>query len=236
MSPGGLPQSVEALASLALKLTHAEGYAIYQVDAATGARKLKLAAGLAAEDDADHGTAFRYPLGSGGCSGEAVFVYGASAGGGADDRASLDRIARAMDLVWQLGCLPESYAREAARIGAMEVELADSKIAERARGLLPDASTGSEAVETILHHVESVLRRSGVESVLAEFGRDLETQIAERELTSRAKAILQDTYGLSEEQAHVHLRVVSRTTRRRLRDVAQAVIANPALEAKGLSI
>lgn len=235
MSLGALPRSVEALASLALKLTSADGYAIYEVDSATGERRLKLAAGLSVtEDHTVERTALRYSLGCGGCSGEVVFVCGARAGG--DDRTRLEHIARAIDQVWHLSFLPESYAREAARIGAMEVELADSKIAERARGLLLDASPGSEAIETILHHVESVLRRSGVESALAQFGRDLETQIAERELASRAKAILQDRYGLSEEQAHVHLRVVSRTTRRRMRDVAEAVIANPALEGKGLSI
>lgn len=232
-TPGALPKSVEALAALALKQTPADGYAIYEIDSGTGERRLKLAAGVGVTvEHTVERTALRYSLGCGGCSGEVVFVCGAKTGG---DRTNLERIARAIDQVWQLSFLPESYARQAARIGALEVELADSKIAERARGLLSEAGSGDGVIETIVHHVESVLRRSSVESTLAQFGRELETQIAERELTSRAKAVLQDCYGLSEEQAHVHLRVVSRTTRKRLRDVAQAVIANPVFGAKGLS-
>lgn len=223
-----LPRSVEALASLALKLTAARGYAIYEIDSATGTRKLKQAAGLT------EGTALRYALGRGDYSGEVVFVC--SERTGSNDRTSLERIARAIDQVWHLSSLPQSYARQAARIGVLEAELADSKIAERVRGLLSDVAPGSEAIDTILHHVESVLRPSEIEGALAQFACDLGRQIAERELTSRAKAVLQTRYGLSEEQAHAHLRLVSRTSRKRLRDVAEALIANPESGAMGLSV
>ncbi len=218
MKLAALPGSVEALASLALRLTAANGYAIYEIDAEAGERRLKLAAGLT------DGTVFRFPLGHTGRSGEVVFVCGGNIDG--DDAVNLERIARAIDQVWRLSLLAESYAREAARIGALEAELADSKIAERARGLLAGSSS-AEAIETILHHVASVLRPSEIETALAQFARDLGQQIVERKLTSRAKAVLQTRYGLSEEQAHAHLRVVSRTSRKRLRDVAEAVIANP---------
>ena len=40
----------------------------------------------------------------------------------------------------------------------------------------------------------------------------------------RAKAILQKSQGMSEEEAHAHLRVVSRKSRRRVKDVARQVI------------
>ncbi len=218
MIPAALRASVEALAALALKQKLAAGYAIYEIDADTGERTLKLAAGVT------DGTTFRFPLGHAERSGEVVFVCGGNIDG--DDAVNLERIARAIDQVWRLSLLAESYAREAARIGALEAELADSKIAERARGLLAGSSS-AEAIETILHHVASVLRPSEIETALAQFARDLGQQIVERKLTSRAKAVLQTRYGLSEEQAHAHLRVVSRASRKRLRDVAEAVIANP---------
>lgn len=221
-----LPESVEVLASLALKVTAADGYAIYEIDAGTGERTLKLAAGLT------EGTVFRFPLGRAERSGEIVFVCVEGSGG--DEGTNLEPIAHAIDQVWHLSFRSECYAREAARIGALEAQLADSKIAERARGLRDASSSSSEVAETLLHHVASVLRPSEIESALAQFARDLGQQIAERELTSRAKAVLQDRYGLSEEQAHTHLRVVSRTSRKRLRDVAEAVIANPDAGAKGL--
>jgi ANTAR domain len=237
MSLASLPRSVEALASLALKLSAADGYSIHEISADPAERTLKLEAGLS------DGTRFRFPLGdaqhsgaehSGAeHSGEVVFICGAGIRG---DRDRLERIAHAIDRVWRLSRLSECYAREAARIGALEAELADSKIAERAQGLLASSSPDAEAIETILQHVASVLRPSEIETSLGQFARDLAQQMAERELTSRAKAVLQDRYGLSEEQAHAHLRVVSRTSRKRLRDVAQAVIANPESGAKGLSV
>ena len=48
----------------------------------------------------------------------------------------LERIAGAIEEVWSLSLLPATYARNAARIGELESELADSKIADRARGML----------------------------------------------------------------------------------------------------
>jgi len=202
----GIPRSVEALALLALKQTLADGYAVYEIEAGTGDRRLKLAAGLSVQEHhAIERTELRHPLGSGSRSGEVVFLCGT--GGG--DRANLERIARAIDQVWRLSLLAESYAREAACIGALEAELADSKIAERARGLLEYPEIGDDGIDTIVRHAESILRPTSIESTLAQFHQELERQIAERELASRAKAVLRDRYGFSEEQAHAHLRMVS---------------------------
>ena len=38
---------------------------------------------------------------------------------------------------------------------------------------------------------------------------ELEEEIAERELTAQAKAVLQGAYSMSEEQAHLHLQITS---------------------------
>jgi AmiR/NasT family two-component response regulator len=54
--------------------------------------------------------------------------------------------------------------------------------------------------------------------------RELEEEIAERKLTGQAKAVLQSTYNMSEEQAHLHLRTISRKSRKPLKEVAQELI------------
>src|SRR5579859_2184254 len=134
-------------------------------------------------------------------------------------RATLERMAGIMETVWHLSLVSAAYARAAARIGELETELADSKIADRARGLLANGALPSDAVDTIAQHVESVLRPGPLRTVLGQLNQEIEQEIAERELASRAKAILQSRYGMSEDQAHVHLRLVSRKSRKRLRDV-----------------
>jgi AmiR/NasT family two-component response regulator len=60
--------------------------------------------------------------------------------------------------------------------------------------------------------------------VLEQLTRELEEEVEERRLTNRAKAILQSVHGMSEEQAHAHLRQTSRKTRRKLKDVAVELI------------
>jgi len=54
--------------------------------------------------------------------------------------------------------------------------------------------------------------------------RELEEEIAERKLTTQAKVVLQSAYGMSEEQAHLHLRTISRRSRKPLREIAREVI------------
>jgi hypothetical protein len=133
-----------------------------------------------------------------------------------------------MDQVWRLSLLEAAYARDAARIGQLETELVDSKIADRARGLLANGDAPHDTVDTIVRHVESVLRPGRLGTVLEQLMEEIEQEIAERELASRAKALLQGRYGMSEDQAHVHLRLVSRKSRKRLRDVARDLLQEPA--------
>jgi hypothetical protein len=231
-----IPESLEPLALFALKQTGAEGYSLHEVDAQSGGRSLRLAAGiLVPESPAEGFSVASFPLRIGDRAMLLAFVFRETRIS-SEARQALERLARAIGEVGRLPAIPAIYAREAARAGALEARLADSKIAERARGMLEHEDPAPQDLDTILHHVESVLRPSELEGTLTQFGRAFAQQIAERELTSRAKALLQTRYGLSEEEAHVHLRQVSRTTRKRLRDVAQAVIANPVLDAKGLRL
>jgi hypothetical protein len=136
----------------------------------------------------------------------------------------LERIAGAIEEIWRLPLIPQAYARNAARIGELEAELADSKIADRACGLLGAGPPPPAAIDTIVRHVESVLRPGQLAAVLGQLIVEIEQEIAERDLANRAKALLQSRFGMSEDQAHVHLRLVSRKSRKRLRDVARDLL------------
>lgn len=117
-----------------------------------------------------------------------------------------------------------NYALLASRIGEMEVALIDAKIAARANGLLAEGVRGGDVIGMLENHVEGVLRPSEFGTMLEQKLRELEEEIAERKLTAEAKAILQDRRGMSEERAHLHLRAISRKSRKPLREVARDVI------------
>jgi AmiR/NasT family two-component response regulator len=118
----------------------------------------------------------------------------------------------------------ETYAQQAARIGEMEAELMDAKIAARLTGLLEDGGPNADVIGAIESHVEGVLRASQFGTMLEQGSRELEEEIAERKLTAQAKAVLQSVYNMSEEQAHLHLRTISRKSRRPLKEVARELI------------
>jgi len=126
-------------------------------------------------------------------------------------------------------------ARLASRIGSLDAQLAAIKIAERAQGLLENGLLANSApdpgaVETIARHVETVLQGRQVGGALEELIRDLEDRLDERKLLVRAKALLQRVHGMTEEQAYLQLRVRSRTSRKRLRVVAQELIGAASAE------
>jgi hypothetical protein len=212
---------------LAAREAGAAGFAIHQIDPA-GRREVKLDWGLPPPEGGETGlTVTSFPLHAGDqATGILTFVFrGAVIPAGAQSR--LERIAAVVEGVWRLPLAPASYARDAARIGELESELADSKIADRARGLLANEAPPGDAIDTMVRHVESVLRPGQLRTVLAQLTEEIEQEISERELANQAKAILQSRYGMSEDQAHVHLRLVSRNSRKRLRDVARDVIQEP---------
>jgi hypothetical protein len=118
----------------------------------------------------------------------------------------------------------QSYAWQAARIGEMEAELVDDKIATRAAGLLEEWRLDRDAIALLEAHLEGVLRLGGFGTMLEQASRALEEEIAERKLTNQAKAVLQSAYSMSEEQAHLHLRTISRKSRRPLKEIARELI------------
>lgn len=220
-----LPRSVQPLVEIAVHDAGAAGYALYEIDPVTSQRVLKLTWGVPAPLLQSAGfTVASFSLDVGDkVGGVLAFIFRGSVIPEAS-RIILGRIARAIEAVWRLTLVPSDYARNAARVGEMELDLADSKIADRARGMLAGGSLPADALETIMRHVETVLRPGQLRTVIAQLTEQAEQEIAERELASRAKEVLQSRYGMSEDQAHAHLRVVSRKSRKRLRDVAREIL------------
>lgn len=226
-----LPRSLQALAQLALKGAGADGCAIYQVHPISELRELKFAWGVPVPESSDPRFAVdSFPLQvDEAFNGILSFVFRGDLVAPAT-HAVLERVAGPMEGVWRLGLLPRIYARHAERIGELETGLADSKIADRALGMLASGHPPRDAIDTIVRHVESVLRPGQLGTVLSQLMREMEQEIAERELANRAKAFLQSRYGMSEDQAHVHLRLVSRRSRKRLSDVARDLLEKPLVQ------
>ncbi len=134
----------------------------------------------------------------------------------------LNRLTRTLESIWSLYATPDRAIDLVTRITRQQAELADLKIADRAQGFLTHPEPG--AGEAMALHVECVLRARRFEALLDQFARDLEDQIEERKLITRAKSLLQSAHGLTEEEAHAQLRLSSRRSRRRLAEVAQQLI------------
>lgn len=136
----------------------------------------------------------------------------------------LGQIMSAMEAVWGFTQRAEAYSQVASRIAVLEVELTNSKISDRARGLLDNGVDESDAVRTLTRHIETVLRPRPSIELLEQLLQSLEEERIARELTAQAKAVLQNTRGMSEEQAHHHLRITSRRSRKSVTEIARDLI------------
>jgi hypothetical protein len=220
----GPPHSLEPLALLALRESGADGYALYEMDRENGSARLIASYGLALPGPEEKGV---YVVSL------SLFadtrVFGILSFTFRSEIASrnasplLARAAHAIEAVWRLAHLRRAYADAAARVGELEAALADSKIADRARGLLEGAAEPG-SIGIMERHVEVVLRAARSGQALETAFRDLEDELEERRLTAVAKSILRQTYGMSEEQAHMHLRSLSRNSRRPLKEIARELI------------
>lgn len=143
-------------------------------------------------------------------------------------RPQLAHVAAAVQAIWSFGA-KDRYGDLIARVSALEEQLLDSKIADRARGLLT-GETESEAIGILARHVERVLRPGSTRFFLERVSSELESEIEERQVVARAKQTLQAADRLSEEQAHQHLRILSRKLRKPLKDVAQRVFDDHCLQ------
>ena len=136
--------------------------------------------------------------------------------------AQRDRIAATMQAIGAAAA-EDRYSRLVERLAELEARLMDSKIADRVRGYLTD-ETASEPSEAIARHVETVLRPTRTRIMLEQALSELEEEIEERRLVGEAKQIMQASDSVSEEQAHIELRLRSRKSRKPLKDVARQLI------------
>ena len=96
-------------------------------------------------------------------------------------------------------------------------------LADKLLSVAPSPAVMSD-IETFLIAIEN----ARLMSETLEMKRTLEA----RKLIERAKGILQQKYGLTEEEAYLRLRNESRRLRRPMRDLAEAVILADDLERK----
>jgi AmiR/NasT family two-component response regulator len=113
----------------------------------------------------------------------------------------------------------------AAKISELEASIAAEKIMDRARGLLKEHPQLNETtIERVDRHVAKVLASLQFSQDLEGRLRDLEGRAAERDLAARAKVMLQERRGLSEEEAYLHIRTISRQQRKRIAEVAREIL------------
>lgn len=113
----------------------------------------------------------------------------------------------------------------ASKISELETEIAAEKILDRAKGLLREHPYLTEAtIELIDRHAAKVLAPSSFSQVLQNRLQELETLATERDITAQAKEVLQQSLGLSEEKAYLHLRTLSRQKRRRIVEIARDIV------------
>jgi hypothetical protein len=224
MPAGSLFQSLHLLGLLGVRESGADGYTLYALDPGSGLSVEKCSSGWVVPGTVRDGIRVAsFPLRANGEE-AARLVFGFLASEvPPHSQLVLSRIIAAAETIWEFGQRAEGYAAVAARVAALEIELAGSKIAERARGLL-DTASETDAVDTLARHIEIVLRPRPLSGLMEQLLKSLEEELAARELTAQAKAVLQDTQGMSEEEAHRHLRVASRRSRRTVTEIARELI------------
>jgi hypothetical protein len=220
--------SLSALAEVALRETGANGYGLFQRTAdstefrrlATRGQEIPSYALLQAKQPG----VIVFPLGP---DGVVAFSFREPASS-VQAEAPLGRLAEAMETIWAAREFDTHYQHLLGRLSTLEAQLIDSKIADRAQGLLK-AEPNADILDTLARHVKTVLRPSSAGRTIETMVTELEDEIEERRVTGQAKAILQAAHSISEEQAYTQLRVQSRKSRRRLKEVALDVIATDAL-------
>ena len=117
--------------------------------------------------------------------------------------------------------------RWAARISEIETELASEKISSRIGGILEETSPLTpDTINSVEAHVARVLASCEFSRSLQDRLTQMETQLVERDRTTKAKRHLQERHGLTEEEAYQRLRVLSRRKRLKMSEIALDVIAD----------
>jgi len=221
-----VPESITALARIALRESGADGCTIFLKDSSTGeieaafeeGTKVPIS-GLAGGDP----SILSYPLRTGDAIDGILAFALLQTEKRTSGRAQLDQMAITIENVWSSRFYPESTRTLVKQIVKRERELVQAKILDRALGVLAK-EPNSTGVDSIARHVESVLRPSKSLLLLQQLLKELEQEIEERHFARQAKAILQATRGMSEEEAHIYLQTMSRQTRKPIKVIAADLI------------
>lgn len=217
--PGALRQSVFLLIEFAARATGAAGYSLCEEDPSDASGLRHYSSGSTTVRELSRAS---YPIRVQGNHVAILTFTFFESPISAEKLALLDRMAPAIDAVQ---AFPEVTARLAARIASLDVELADIKIVERTRGLLAGHVVGEDAVGAAIRHVEHVLGGRQLDALYDELLPHLEERVEERKLLTKAKVALQERWGISEEEAYLHMRIRSQSSRKRLREIASDLIS-----------
>lgn len=221
--------SLSLVAKIGMRGAGATGFAFFERGSEASAWLIVDAAGLALAADwlsgLDDPLAMKFLLRSAGVGeGMLVFVF-PSASVAEAGRQKLETLDPVFQSLWSAQCSRLSYINVVEGIAELEARVLESKITHRARGLLASNAQG-DIIETIAQHIHTVLHSASTGELLQRIRVEFQDELKERSVLAEAKAILQGTHGMSEEQAHIHLRRLSRRSRKRIQSVAQDVIEN----------
>jgi len=228
--PQRIPRSICSLATFTMRRIQANGFALFQIDN-TGELILHTRCGASVVEPEWNGQEWRVTGGisiplclDGELVGLVAYAVPSLLALDSEMRELLIRTSRVIELLLGVFRAVEEQARFAARIGELEADLADEKIADKVIGLLDARDQRGEAIEAIERHVGKVLGSRSFSQILDNALRELEDRVAERSFTAQAKAVLQAEHGMSEQQAYLHLRLISRRSRQRIGEVARQVL------------
>ena len=216
-----LLESLTALGQLAMQETGAAGYGLSRLDRETGSLVRLHSCGARICEfgmTPDLKSAVSYAARLHGVDPHVLTFVFRSASISEDSVKCLERMTALAEDVLGLSLWRERYAAFAEQMAELEAQLVHAKIRDRARGLIRSHATGR--VETLSVFSETILRRTETATMLERLVAERHAEVEERSLTAQAKAVLESVYGMSEEQAHHHLRLTSRKNRRPLKEVA----------------
>lgn len=215
--------SLEGLLKLVLAESGAQGYALCEFDDSQKELRLVCSYGIAFSLDLTAPIVSFSLMNEGGPMGTLDFAFQSDSKITKDSLEMLEHTAQSItDLLRRARFGGSELVRLTSRIAALEAQLADVKISERAHGLAQQKDVMHKAM-SLRAHINSVLNSRPLEQILTDHLVTLECRVKERSVLSDAKNVLQRTLQLSEEDAYFALRGACRSTRSRLVDVAQQV-------------
>jgi hypothetical protein len=231
--------TIQALLKLTAHEAGVDGYGLYEFDQAKSHLSLLYAHGLrapASKVGDQFAAVLSFPLrGALGLAGILDFGFLTTLPEEEDRLDILRRSADAIQTILEFSRRTGACIQVLARTVEIETQIAELKIAGRARDLLGRSAEKQDAARTLASHVERVLAAPGLREDLESQLDGYASLLDERELVAKAKFLLQQTTGCTEEQAYLILRNASRRSRRQMQEVARDLLERGARSLERLS-